>query len=115
MIPINEEVAIKQEILEISLSSPTGSHPRVNIGGSGKKRKRAGPEEKKTAAATKKAPRTAPKPKPKPKPGASSLQPGVLSTKLTITQKDALRLAFTGHTSVPRVWLHAMHGPLLIA
>jgi len=103
MIPINGEVAIKQEILEISLSSPTGSHPRVNNGSSGKKKKRAGPEEKKTAAATKKAPRTAPKPKPKPKPrpGASSPQPGVLSTKLTIAQKDALRLAFTGHTSVP--------------
>lgn len=96
MIPINEEVAIKQEILEISLSSVSGTPPRVNTGGAGKKRKRAGPEKKTAAAkAPKKAAKTAPKP------GAPSFQPSVLSNKLTIAQKDALRLAFIGHTSVP--------------
>lgn len=96
MTPINEEVAIKQEILEISLSSLSGTPPRVNAGGAGKKRKRAGPEKKTaTAKAPKKAAKTASKP------GAPSLQPSALSNKLTIAQKDALRLAFTGHTSVP--------------
>jgi len=96
MVPINEEVAIKQEILEISLSSLSGSSPIVKAGNPGKKRKRASPE-KKTAAANvpKKATKTAPKP------GASSFQPSALSNKLTVAQKDALRLAFTGHTSVP--------------
>lgn len=93
---INEEVAIKQEILEISLSSLSGSSPSVKVSNSGKKRKRAGLE-KKTAAASapKKAPKTVPKP------GAPSLQPSTLLNKLTATQRDALRLAFTGHTSVP--------------
>ena len=96
MIPINEEVAIKQEILEISLSSLSGSSPKAKVGDSGKKRKRAG-FDKKTAAAN--APKKAPKTDPKP--GAPSLQPSTLLNKLTAAQRDALRLAFTGHTSVP--------------
>jgi hypothetical protein len=99
MTPINEEVAIKQEILEISLSSLSGSPPRVNVGSSGKKRRRVGPE-KKTAVAAK-APKKAKAPRTAPKPGASSSHPNALSNKLTIAQKDALRLAFIGHISVP--------------
>ena len=96
MIPINEEVAIKQEILEVSLNSLSGPSPTLNSGGSGKKRKRAGPEKRIAAAkAPGKARKTAPKP------DAPSSQPRVLSNKLTILQKEALRSVFTGHTSVP--------------
>ena len=96
MVPLNEEVAIKQEILEMSLSSLAGSSPSVKVGNPGKKRKRAGTEKKTAAAnAPKKVTKTAPKP------GASSFQPSALSNKLTVAQKDALRSAFTGHTSVP--------------
>jgi len=96
MIPINEEVAIKQEILEISLSSPSGPPPTLNAGSSGKKRKHTGPEKKPAIA---KAPKKAPKRAPKL--GASSFQPSALPNKLAVAQKDALRLAFKGHTSVP--------------
>lgn len=103
MVPINEEVAIKQEILEISLSSFSGSSPTLNAGSSGKKRKRARPE-KRTAVA--KAPTTAPKP------GIPTSQTSTISSKLTVAQKDALRLAFAGHASVPslasrNVWASA--------
>ena len=50
MTPINEEVAIKLEILEISLSSLSGSSPSVKAGNSGKKREREGPEKNAAAA-----------------------------------------------------------------
>ena len=94
MVPINEEVAIKQEILEISLSSLSGSSPTLNAGSSGKKRKRVGPEKRTAVAKTpKRLPGTAPKP--------PTSQLSALSNKLTVAQKDALRLAFAGHTSVP--------------
>src|SRR5260370_8315534 len=96
MMPINEEVAIKQEILEISLSSLSGSSPTVNSGSSGKRRKHAGPDKRTTAAKTpKKAPRIAPKP------GVPTFQPTPLSNKLTVAHKDALLLHFTRHTPVP--------------
>ena len=100
MIPVNEEVAIKQEILEVSLSSLSGSSPTLNAGSSGKKRKHAGPEKRTPAV---KAPKKVPKP---------TFQPSALSNKLTVAQKGALRLAFTGHTSVPslvsrNVWAFA--------
>ena len=96
MIPINEEVAIKQEILEISLSSLSGALPTLNAGSSGKKKKHEGPKKRTTSAKSpKRAPRTATKP------GISTLQASALSNKLTVAQKDALRLAFTSHTSVP--------------
>jgi len=92
MTPINEEVTVKQEILEVSLSSFSGSSPALNSGSSGKKRKHAGAE-KRTAAA--KTPKTAPIP------SSPSFQPSILPNKLTVAQKDALRLASTGHTSAP--------------
>jgi hypothetical protein len=97
MVPINEEVAIKQEILEVSLSSLTGSPPTLNASSSRKKRKHVGTEKK---AAAPRAPRKM-APKSAPKPGAPSFQPSARSIKLTVTQKDALRFAFTGHTSAP--------------
>ena len=90
MVPINEEVVIKQEILEISLS---GSSPTLNTGNPGKKGRHKGAEKRTAAARTpKKAPKILPKL------GGSS---SALANKLTLAQKDALRFAFTGHHSVP--------------
>jgi hypothetical protein len=90
---LNEEVAIKQEILEISVSSLSDSTPTLNAGSSRKRRRYLGPEKKTVATkSVKRAPQTAPKP---------GVQSSILSNKLTVAQKDALRLAFAGHNSVP--------------
>jgi hypothetical protein len=96
MIHVIDEVAIKQEILEISFSSLPISCPTSNSDGSGKKKRRAVPEKRTMGMKTpKKTTKTAPKL------GSPSVHPSTLSHKLTVAQKDALSLAFTGHNSVP--------------